>query len=776
MARWVPFQLVGGAYADDALPWSAQDCVNYLPVPAEKAGTRSQSMLRGLPGLAPMSLLGTAAPIRGMRNVEGRLFVVSGQSLFSIGLDGTPTELGTIPGVTRCSMSHNQITGGNEVVISNGQSGYVYNTAANTLSQITDDGFPGAISFDFVDGYVLGIEPARRFAFTSDLAAAGSYSTLDRYEAEGSPDLLVGQAVTHREWWLMGERTIEPFTNTGAATGTFQRSQGTVIEVGLAATHAVAVMDNSVFWLGSDGIVYRANGYTPQRISTHAIEQAIARCNMAQAFAFTFEDKGHKVFYLTFPDGQTWGYDAATGEWHRRKSHNLDRWRINCLVKWRGKWIAGDYANGILYQLDWDTQDENGEPMERRRITGVTHDNQNAIVINGLELVVDTGLPPGDGGQLLVPPLSLAGHLQASTQGETVTYQYTRKGGVQPVTIALASGALPTGLSISAAGKVTGTITAGGSFSWTLRATDALGNTCDLDDSAVVTSTDILTYATVNDGLNQTPSSVAVSDGIIFVGCNNSSATISTDKGATWTLNDVTGIVAQQSITAAIKYGGNWYAFASGSAARCVGDSFSFAGITRPANGVPCAAEMGGSLYVSQTISNGANTVIAKMATDAPTWTTVDFGGAYGEVRAMVGTGSAYLFATSTGVIVRSADLVTFTPVKTGTGQVFSGMAYLGAIVVATSSGGTHYVSTDHGLTWDAGSASPALSYVCATPSMFIGARVNSVYTSTDGVNWTLRHSAPLTGAGTQYNGGAASDGTTACFPRQSNWATVGTA
>ncbi|MDN4481863.1 hypothetical protein, partial [Demequina muriae] len=256
------------------------------------------------------------------------------------------------------------------------------------------DGFPGAISFDFVDGYVLGIEPARRFAFTSDLAAAGSYSTLDRYEAEGSPDLLVGQAVTHREWWLMGERTIEPFTNTGAATGTFQRSQGTVIEVGLAATHAVAVMDNSVFWLGSDGIVYRANGYTPQRISTHAIEQAIARCNMAQAFAFTFEDKGHKVFYLTFPDGQTWGYDAATGEWHRRKSHNLDRWRINCLVKWRGKWIAGDYANGILYQLDWDTQDENGEPMERRRITGVTHDNQNAIVINGLELVVDTGLPP----------------------------------------------------------------------------------------------------------------------------------------------------------------------------------------------------------------------------------------------------------------------------------------------------------------------------------------------------------------------------------------------
>lgn len=487
MARWVPMQLVGGAYADDALPWSSQDCVNYIPVPAEKEGTRSREMLRCLPGYNLFCDLGTNKPIRGARNVEGRLFVVSGTTLFQVNADGSSTERGTIPGVTRCSLSHNQITGGNEVVISNGQGGYVYDTAANTLEQITDDGFAGAISFDFVDGYILGIEPARRFAFTSDLAAATSYNTLDRYEAEGSPDLLVGQAVTHREWWLMGERTIEPFVNTGAATGTFQRSQGTVIEVGLAATHAVAIMDNSVFWLGSDGIVYRANGYTPQRISTHAIEQAIARCNMAQAFAFTFEDRGHKVFYLTFPDGHTWGYDAATGEWHRRKSHGLDRWRINTLVKWNNKWIAGDFSNGRLYQLGWDVQDEAGEVLERRRVTGVTHDNQNALIINGLELAVDTGIASSGSSSVAPSALSITGNLPDGASLTSTSYQYTINAALRPVAVSISAGALPAGLSIDTDGLVTGTFGAGGTYNWTVQVTDAVGNTATVADGAVVT-------------------------------------------------------------------------------------------------------------------------------------------------------------------------------------------------------------------------------------------------------------------------------------------------
>jgi hypothetical protein len=342
MDRWQPFQFVGGAYSDDARPWSAQDCVNYIPVMAEKAGTRSPAMLRQLPGCVAFCDTGSDAPIRGLHNAEGALFVVSGSALYSIDTDGAATNLGTIPGVGRCSIAHNQITDGNQVAIANGLSGYVYNTVTGVLAQITDEGFPGAKVFDFIDQYIVGVEPQGRYWFWSDLSAATDYNTLDVAQAEGAPDKIVTLITSHGDVIVFGERTSEFFYNTGGATGTFQR-RDYPMEIGCGGQHTVARIDNTVVWLGHDGSVYRLNGNQPQRISTYAIEQAIGRCNMADAYAYTFEDRGHKIYYLTFPDGQTWGFDMATGEWHRRKSQSLDFWRMSHLVRWGRDWIAGDY-------------------------------------------------------------------------------------------------------------------------------------------------------------------------------------------------------------------------------------------------------------------------------------------------------------------------------------------------------------------------------------------------------------------------------------------------
>jgi hypothetical protein len=48
--------LIGGFYKDSSLPWSAQDTVNWLPVPAQEGGTRSPMKLRGAPGLRALSV------------------------------------------------------------------------------------------------------------------------------------------------------------------------------------------------------------------------------------------------------------------------------------------------------------------------------------------------------------------------------------------------------------------------------------------------------------------------------------------------------------------------------------------------------------------------------------------------------------------------------------------------------------------------------------------------------------------------------------------------
>jgi hypothetical protein len=456
-----------------------------IPVIAEKENTRTTSMLRCAPGLSVFADLGTNAPIRGARNVEGLYLAVSSNKLFKVDPNGSPTLLGTIPGVSRVSMAHNQITGGNEVAISNGTSGYVYNTVTNTLVQITDDGFPGAKSFEYLDSYILGVEPGGRFGFTSDLASATSYNTLDQYEAEGSPDALVGQIVSHREWWLMGERTIEIFGDTGAATGTFQRTTGTGIEVGLASPFAMANLDNSVFWLGSDGVVYRANGYTPMRVSTHPIEQAISHCTMSSAFAFTYEDRGHKIFYLTFKDGQTWGFDVATQEWHRRQSRDLNRWRINTLTNWSGKWIAGDFSNGLLYEMDWDVQSEAGVPMERRRISGVLSDSQNAVIVNAIQLVVDTGQPVKEAKSSV---LAISGDVPDGYVGSPISGTYVANGAISGATFAITSGSMPSGMTLLANGSFSGTPTTIGHYAWTVQVTDGTGRKASFGDRSVIYS------------------------------------------------------------------------------------------------------------------------------------------------------------------------------------------------------------------------------------------------------------------------------------------------
>lgn len=383
-----PINIIGGAYSDDNRPWSAQDTVNWLPVTAEVEGARSVEMLRTPPGLRPFINVGSRH--RGARNVEGRLFVVSGEQLFQVFDDGTSETLGVVPGRSLASMTHNQITGGNELVIGTGDGGYVWNTVTETLTQITDDAFLGFLVCDYINSLIVGIDPSRRNIYISQLADALNYNALERFEAESSPDLLRGLIVSHLEVWVFGERTIEVFENTGAENAILENKR-IVIETGCAATHSIKKVDNSIVFLGHDGSVYQTNGYSLVRISTHAMEQAISRCQMAKAFAFTWEDRGHKVYYLTFPDGQTWGFDFAVRQWHRRQTEGMDRWRLSTLVRWNDHWYGGAYNSGVLYELDWDYHQEGCDALIRERTTPCLHANQNRVIGNSVELVFNTG-------------------------------------------------------------------------------------------------------------------------------------------------------------------------------------------------------------------------------------------------------------------------------------------------------------------------------------------------------------------------------------------------
>jgi hypothetical protein len=133
----------------------------------------------------------------------------------------------------------------------------------------------------------------------------------------------------------------------------------------------VARLDNGLFWLGSDargrGIVYRANGYTGQRISTHAVEWQIQQYgNLADAVGYTYQQDGHAFYVLNFPTANTtWVYDVSTSAWHERAGWDTSngvftRHRGNCQMSFANEIVVGDYENGNIYALDLDVYADNG--------------------------------------------------------------------------------------------------------------------------------------------------------------------------------------------------------------------------------------------------------------------------------------------------------------------------------------------------------------------------------------------------------------------------------
>lgn len=375
-----------------------------------------------------------AGPVRGTYNAEGRFFAVAGNTLFQITAAGVSVPLGTVPGVGRVSFSHNQITNGNEILVNNGASGYIYNTVTQVFQRITDTSYPGGLRAVFINNRFVQIEPARRYLFNSALADGLSYTALDRFTSETSPDLAMSIESIGNQLAVFSSTTTEWFEDTGANPQPF-RSTGIVADKGAAGPFSTAKMDNQLFMLADDGVFYRYQGYNPVRISTKPIEQAIRNKNWFNVFTTVWEDSGYAVCYWTFPDGHTWGYDASSGKWHRRESYGFNRWRLNSLTYWQNAWYGGDFQNGRLWQLDWDYLLEGDKEFESIRAAGVISDNQNRVIHERLEVIMDTGMVKTVPVEFVEQPEgpSITGSAPDGFTGDPYSFSYTTTPGDSPI-------------------------------------------------------------------------------------------------------------------------------------------------------------------------------------------------------------------------------------------------------------------------------------------------------------------------------------------------------
>ena len=356
--------------------------VNLFPEVIPEAG-KEPAFLNRAPGLRLLATVGTG-PIYGLWQFGNYGYVVSGTELYQINSSWEATLLGSVSSAGPVSMSDNGVQ---LFVACNGPS-YIYNASTNVFAQITDPDFPGAVTVAYLDGYFVFNEPDSQRIWVTSLLDGLSVDPLDFASAEGSPDGLVSLIVDHREAWLFGTNSVEVWYDAGAADFPLQRIQGAFNEIGCAAAYSVAKLDNGLFWLGSDargrGIVYRANGYTGQRISTHAVEWQIQQYgNLSDAIGYTYQQDGHAFYVLVFPSANTtWVYDVSTQAWHERAGwtgSTFTRHRGNCQMSYNDEIVIGDFENGNLYAFDLDVYADNGDVQRWLRSWRALPTGQNSL-------------------------------------------------------------------------------------------------------------------------------------------------------------------------------------------------------------------------------------------------------------------------------------------------------------------------------------------------------------------------------------------------------------
>jgi len=382
--------------------------VNLFPEVVPEGG-KEPAFLNRCPGLSLLATVGTG-PIRGMwTNATEYLYVVSGDEFYRVSQNYTPTLLGTVDNTygNPVSIADN----GSSLFLANIDTGYNYNYLTNTFQEIVDGDFPGAVTVDYLDGYFIFNKPgSNEIWYSTD----GLTIDVDFQLANSSPDGVNSLMVSGDEIWIFGNTSTEIWYNAGNPGFPFAPVPGSYsTTIGTASNYAVSKLDGSLFWLGQSAqgglMVYRSEGYTGKRISTHAVEwqmqQYLPTDVAAQvALSYSYQQGGHSFFVLVFPnEDTTWVYDASTQAWHERcgfANGEFVRHRGNCQAFWRNVLygnltVIGDYENGNIYAFDLETYEDNGEIQKWLRSWRALHTGQNNLTRtahHSLQLDIEAGV------------------------------------------------------------------------------------------------------------------------------------------------------------------------------------------------------------------------------------------------------------------------------------------------------------------------------------------------------------------------------------------------
>lgn len=391
----IPF--IGESYTATTPTLNNARNINLMLEPAPP-GSVSEGALLMTPGVKSVTTAGAGQGCRGVHKMNNEVYAVYGDKLYKLPNTLVVAELGTVAGSERVVMADN----GTQLVIVADSNSYVYSRADNSFAEITSANFLTAASVTYVDGYFVFSQQGTNQFFISQLmdpstglADLTAFDATERARAFTSQGNIVAVYADHKELWIFKEdRMIEIWQNTGNVDFPFTRLGGAYVQRGCKDKHTIAQNDNTLFWVGDDDILYRADGYVPQRVSNYDVEEQIASTPSTSAiFAQTWNEGGHKFYGLWMPDRDlTYVYDITNNAWHERQSLTYGYWRVNGVVECYDKLLVTDSESGNIGELDFNTFQEYGSTMQAIRIGTTIHAGGNGFSLDRVEVLFEAGV------------------------------------------------------------------------------------------------------------------------------------------------------------------------------------------------------------------------------------------------------------------------------------------------------------------------------------------------------------------------------------------------
>lgn len=380
-------------------------CVNMFPEPGAAAGSGEPYALIPREGRVSFADTGEMVCEGGFQKdgvADGKLITVHSSRVYATDQFGQSSYIGALDlplGPVRFASNRSQI-----VMLA--PSGNVFRTDGNIVSQIIDTDLPTPVQdITAIDQRIVYAVRGDDQFYWSEILEAQTVIGASFATAEREADELVAVQRSNQALWLMGREVSEAWGGTGGVSeSAFAPIPGAVMERGCAARGSVINADNSMFFLGDNGIFYRVgNGYAPERRSTFAIEERasaeIDKGNNDQILCWTYTRGGHEQIGLRLPTEGTFVLDVSTGRWWEARTWQEATYQKIFAVQAFDTVLVGEANSGVISELSPSAFTDNGATIERVATANTPVDRKTPAFAFRINVVEGQGTQTGQGSE-----------------------------------------------------------------------------------------------------------------------------------------------------------------------------------------------------------------------------------------------------------------------------------------------------------------------------------------------------------------------------------------